>query len=93
MTRPSAAPTPSTWKYVPETSSPDIRSVWAPPSGILTFIWIGRRAKRPEKIFGVAAGLGTAWLTRGSFAAPSTKLSRKSSYIGYEIMLPPELLP
>ena len=93
MTRPSAAPTPSTWKYVPETSSPNARSVWPPPSGMPTFIGIGRRAKRPKKTFGVAAGLGTGWLTRGSFVALSTKLSRKSSYIGYESMLPPELLP
>jgi hypothetical protein len=78
---------------VPDTSSPDTRSVWPPPSGMPTFIGIGRRAKTPEKTFGVAAGLGTAGLTRGSFAAPATKLSRKSSYMGYESMLPPELLP
>ena len=59
------------------------------------FIGTGRRANIPEKIFGVGAGLGSVWLTRGSASAPrrSTKLSRKSSYIGYDNMLPPELLP
>ena len=47
MTRPTAAPTPSTWKYVPETSSPGTRSVcpFTP-----TFIATGRRANSPEKI-------------------------------------------
>ena len=90
MTRPIAAPTPSTWKYVPETSSPGTRSVWPLTP---TFIAICRRANIPAKTLGVGAGLGTVWLIRGSLVALSTKLSRKSSYIGNDSMLPPELLP
>ena len=67
MTRPTAAPTPSTWKYVPETSSPGTRSVWPFTP---TFIAIGRRANSPEKI-----GVGRwrcgrpARLTRGRAGA------------------------
>ena len=89
MTRPIAAPTPSTWKYVPLTISPGTRSVW--PS-TPTFNAAVRRANIPEKIFGVGAGLSTTGLIRGSLPF-STKLSRKSSYIGNDSMLPPELLP
>src|SRR4029453_10060082 len=83
MTGPSAAPTPSTWKYVPETISAGTRSLW--PS-MPTTMASERRANAPEKIFGVGAGLGSVALTRGMAGAlpRSTKLSRKSSYIGNE---------
>jgi hypothetical protein len=87
-----AAPIPSTWKYVPETSSAGTRSLC--PS-MLTTIAIERRARTPEKIFGVGAGFGSGRLTLGVLdaVAVSTKLLRKSSYIGNDSMLPPELLP
>ena len=78
---------------MPETSSPGTRSVW--PS-TPTFIATARRANMPENTFGAGAPFATAELTRGERrrAAPrSTKSSRKSSYIGNDSMLPPELLP
>src|SRR5262249_10019432 len=89
ITRPRAAPTPSTWKYVPDTSSPDTRSVrpFTP-----MFIATCRRATRPEKILGVGAAFGTGWLTPGR-DGPSDTLSRQPSNIGNDSMLPPLLLP
>ena len=48
-----------------------------------------------EEAFGVGAAFGTGRLTRRSagVSARSTKLSRKSSYMGNDSMFPPELLP
>ena len=77
---------------MPDTSSPGTRSVcpFAP-----TFMATVRRANIPEKTVAVGAPAATGGVTRRSVPADpaSTKLSRKSSYIGYDSMLPPELLP
>jgi hypothetical protein len=67
--RPREAPTPSTEKYVPETSSVATRSVWPPK---LRAAGVPKRQNMPEN----------TWL-----------LSRRSRYIGWEIALPPQLLP